>query len=238
MSRFDESRWAESDFSQKYRDDANIYLPYRDQFIEIVKSIYKHFISKIPKARVLDLGCGDGLFIQELLKTLTPAEVILVDGSIEMLEAAKDRLVGHPNINFTQATFQDLLINDPLSGNFDFVFSSLAIHHIHLAEKKNLYAYIRRHLVPGGYFVNYDVVLPPSENLEKWYLLLWHQWINENPDKERREKLLGIPGQYKENPDNIPDTLESQLEALKVLGFKNVDCYFKYGIFSVFGGSK
>jgi tRNA (cmo5U34)-methyltransferase len=238
VSKFEKSRWADSDFSQNYRDDASIYLPYRSEFIEIAKSIYEHFISQNLGAKVLDLGCGDGLFIQELLKSSIPAEVMLVDGSIGMLEAAKDRLGGHPNINFTRATFQDLFINDPLSGNFDFIFSSLAIHHIHLAEKKNLYAYIHRHLFPGGYFVNYDVVLSPSEELEKWYLSLWRQWINENPDKERREKLLGIPGRYKENSDNIPDTLESQLEALKVLGFKNVDCYFKYGIFSVFSGSK
>ena len=32
---------------------------------------------------------------------------------------------------------------------------------------------------------------------------------------ELREKLLGIPEQYKGNPDNIPDTLEFQLEVLE-----------------------
>jgi len=238
MSKFEKSRWAESDFSKNYRDDANIYLPYRSQFIEIAESIYEHFISQNLEAKVLDLGCGDGLFIQELLKSFTPAEVVLVDGSLEMLEAAKARLGNHPNINFTHADFQDLLTNDPLTGTFDFIFSSLAIHHLHSAEKKNLYEYIHRHLSPLGYFVNYDVVLPPSDNLEKWYLSLWRQWINEYPDKKRREELLGIPGQYRGNPDNIPDTLESQLEVLNVVGFKNVDCYFKYGIFSLFGGSK
>jgi tRNA (cmo5U34)-methyltransferase len=50
--------------------------------------------------------------------------------------------------------------------------------------------------------------------------------------------LLGIPDKYKANPDNIPDTLESQLEVLKDIGFEDVDCYCKYGIFSMFGGSK
>ncbi len=42
----------------------------------------------------------------------------------------------------------------------------------------------------------------------------------------------------KVNPDNIPDTLESQLEALKDIGFNNVDCFYKYGIFALFGGSR
>lgn len=38
--------------------------------------------------------------------------------------------------------------------------------------------------------------------------------------------------------DNLPDTLDAQLESLEKVGFKDVDCYFKYGIFSVFGGFK
>lgn len=56
--------------------------------------------------------------------------------------------------------------------------------------------------------------------------------------KEMSEKLLGIPDQYKGNPDNIPETLGSQLQALEQIGFKEVDCYFKHGIFSLFGGFK
>jgi tRNA (cmo5U34)-methyltransferase len=54
----------------------------------------------------------------------------------------------------------------------------------------------------------------------------------------KREKLIGIPDQYKGNPDNMPDTLEAQLEMLKQIGFNNVDCYHKYGIFSLFGGNR
>ena len=47
-----------------------------------------------------------------------------------------------------------------------------------------------------------------------------------------------LPNQYKNNPDNMPDTLENQLKSLESAGFKNVDCYYKFGIFSIFGGEK
>lgn len=238
MSIFEETQWANNEFSQSYRDEANIYLPFRSLFIEIAKSYYVHLISSNTETKVLDLGCGDGLFVQELLKSYSPAEVMLVDGSSEMVEAAKGRLGNLPNIDFIQASFQELLINDPLNSTFDFIFSSLAIHHLTLEEKKKLYEYVHKHLSPKGHFVHYDVVLAPSNELDKWYLSLWHQWINKYPDKERRESLLCIPEKYKENTDNIPDTLETQLKALKEIGFSNVDCYFKYGIFSLFGGSK
>ncbi len=55
---------------------------------------------------------------------------------------------------------------------------------------------------------------------------------------ESSESFQHIPDQYKNNPDNNPDTLENQLKSLKSAGFNNVDCYYKYGIFSVYGGQK
>lgn len=238
MSEFKKSRWADGEFSQNYRDDADIYLPFRSQFIEVSKSLYGHYISKSSKAKVLDLGCGDGLFIQELSKSFKLSKVTLVDGSLEMLEAAKKRLSGQNRNYYIQASFQQLLANDPLNDNFDFIYSSLAIHHLPLDKKKKLYAYIYGHLSSGGWFIHYDVVLPQSEKLEKWYLSLWREWIKMHPYKEKREQLLGIPEQYKSNSDNMPDTLEAQLEVLKDVGFCNVDCFYKYGIFSLFGGSK
>ncbi|MBL7180607.1 MAG: class I SAM-dependent methyltransferase [Desulfobacterales bacterium] len=238
MSKFEESRWADSEFSQNYRDEADIYLPFRHQFIEVTKSLYAHFINADIEVRILDLGCGDGLFIQKLLKSFSPASVTLVDGSAEMLEAAKKRLGNNANLNFIKASFQDLLSGGVLNESFDFIYSSLAIHHLPFKEKKHLYTYIHKLLSPGGCFVHYDVVVPPSREIEKWYLSLWRQWIEEHPDKGASKALLNIPEQYKENPDNTPDTLKSQLEALEEIGFKEVDCYFKYGNFSLFGGIK
>ena len=238
MSKFEKTRWADNEFAQNYRDDANIYLPFRSQFIEVAKSLYGHFVNKNVSAKILDLGCGDGLFVQELLKTYSPGHISLVDGSVEMLDAAKKRLGNNENINFIKASFQDLLAGKLLNEHFDFVYSSLAIHHLLFEEKKNLYAYIHKHLSPGGCFVHYDVVAPSSEKIETWYLALWRQWIKEHPSKERSEKLLGIPEEYKANHDNVPNTLASQLEALEEIGFKEVSCHFKYGIFTLFGGFK
>jgi len=37
---------------------------------------------------------------------------------------------------------------------------------------------------------------------------------------------------------NKPDTLSNQLTALEEAGFLDVDCYFKNGIFAVFGGKR
>lgn len=238
MPQFEDTQWADLKWSRSYRDNADIYLPFRSQCIEITKSFYRHFVSQNAEARILDLGCGDGLFVQELLKSFAPAEVRLIDGSSDMLEAAKQRLGNRENLTYRQASFQQLLTHDPLDESFDFVHSSFAIHHLHFIEKKRFYAYIHEHLSPAGCFVHNDVVCPSFDELENWYLTLWRQWIEEHPARERREDFLSVPQKYKDSPDEFPDTLESQLGALKDVGFHNVDCYFKYGIFCLFGGSK
>lgn len=238
MSKFEESRWTNREFSRNYRDKANIYLPFRREFIGTAKSLYGYFFDAKNENNVLDLGCGDGLFIEELLKTFSPTSITLVDGSNEMLEAAQKRLGKKENINFIQASFQSLFSGQLLNQDFDFIYSSLAIHHLPLEEKKRLYSYIYKLLSPGGCFVHYDVVVPVSTKIENWFLSLWRQWIKEHPDKEMSENLLGIPDQYKKNTDNMPDTLGSQLQALTQIGFKEVDCFLKHGIFSLFGGFK
>jgi tRNA (cmo5U34)-methyltransferase len=84
-----------------------------------------------------------------------------------------------------------------------------------------------------------DVVLAPGDELEHWYMKLWREWI----DRQRREgitdkDLSGIPLRYKGNPDNLPDTLDLQLGVLRTTGFEQVDCYYKYGVFAIFGGRK
>lgn len=99
---------------------------------------------------------------------------------------------------------------------------------------------IYSHLNDGGYFLNIDVVLAPTEALEQWYLTVWEEWIIE------KQTALGREGNYvdiirnyleKEHYSKL-DTLEEQLNAMKGIGFRDVDCFYKYGIFAMYGGRK
>lgn len=238
MENFAESRWADAGFSQEYRDKSSLYLPLRGQFIEVARFGFESFVTRKDEAKILDLGCGDGLFIHELSRFSTFSKATLVDASSEMLEAAKVRLEDCGNVDFVQASFHEVMDNDLLEGSFDFIYSSLAIHHLRASEKKRLYSYIYKLLAPGGWFFHYDVVLSPTPLLETWHLSLWREWIKRHSVADEAEGCLDIPGKYKSNPDNIPDTLESQEDFLKNVGFSNVDCVFKFAIFALFIGSK
>ena len=238
MSDFDNSRWSDSNFSQAYRAGADDYIPDRYRMIEITRSLYKHFFSMSRTKSILDLGCGDGLLVHKLLEIDDSIHATLVDGSSDMLEAARKRLADFDNIQFIQVGFQELLTEDPLSVTFDCILSSFAIHHLSMHDKSALFQYSYAHLNQGGMFLNIDVVLAPTDSLEQWYLSLWSDWIDTNVDDSKKSDVLPIPKQYKDNGDNMPDTLSAQLSALESIGFVDVDCYYKYGIFTMFGGRK
>jgi len=260
MSEFESSEWKDksiknqrflghrnfiefsSESALEFIENADLYILERQTLFKIMKSLYKHFLTNNTEnkpIKVLELGCGDGRITQELLKVDKNLEGTLIDGSAEMIKNAKKRLKSYLNLTFIQITFQELIKSDILAGNLDFVVSSLAIHHLQTVQKESLFKFIYDNLNSGGFFLNIDVVRAPSEDLEKWYLKLWKEWIIENDVKSESSKSFqNVPDQYENNPDNHPNTLENQLNSLKSIGFKNVDCYYKYGIFSIYGGQK
>ncbi|RJQ26928.1 MAG: class I SAM-dependent methyltransferase [Peptococcaceae bacterium] len=240
MTGFDKTRWSGKNFAYKYLEEADIYVIDRQRLLAILKSFYNHFLGDKKQNRVLDLGCGDGILTHELLKIDDSISATLVDGSEDMLNKAKERLVGFKNIRFIKASFQELLSTDIQLPDYGFTISSLAIHHLTMSEKKSFFNYIYSRLDNGGYFINIDVILSPTEALEGWYLKLWQEWITE------KQTVLTLEGDYsyiirncrENNHYNKLDTLTDQLDALREAGFRDVDCFYKYGVFSMYGGRK
>jgi len=238
MTQFTETQWSQTEASHEYRDNADGYIPDRYRIIGIAQSLYEQFVKGRPGIRVMDLGCGDGIFVQHFKRYDAEFGAVLVDGSAEMLASARRRLQDFSGLIFVQSTFQELLAGAPVPGEFDLVLSSLAIHHLSKDEKAALYRWVYERLKPGGLFVNNDVVRSPTRSLEDWYLKLWHDWIAGHSAMQEKPELLGIPQRYKHNPDNHPDSLCDQLAMLEAAGFTVVDCYYKLGIFAMFGGQK
>lgn len=240
MTEFNKSQWSKADFTQGYIDGADVFIVERKRLFEILKSFYKHFIENKPEIKILDLGCGDGIVMHELLETNNSITATLIDGSEDMLNKAKNRLKNFENIHFIQASFQDILNRNIVLENYDFIVSSLAIHHLTMSEKEASFKTIYSHLNTDGFFLNIDVILAPTGILEDWYLSLWKEWISQRKTMLKIESSHydDIIQRYKDSADNKPDTLDEQLSVLKSIGFKNVDCYYKYGIFTMFGGNK
>ncbi len=240
MTGFNESRWAMPEFSKEYRDNADVYIADRRKMLDIMKSFYSYFIAGKGNSRVLDLGCGDGILTDNLLEADPSIAATLVDPSPDMLSKAKERLAGFSNIRTVNASFQELIEQDLLQENYAFIVSSFAIHHLIMNEKRLLFRGIFERLSEGGYFMHIDTFLPPTDSLEDWYFHMWSQWVEEKRIELDLEGDLfsDLTRRYKDADENKPDTLEDQMSALKDIGFREVDCYYKYGIFAVYGGRK
>ncbi len=240
MTEFDKSNWAKAEFSRGYRDNADLFIVERRRMLSILQSFYACFVQDGSRKTVLDLGCGDGIVTSVIAEADPSVSATLVDGSPDMLKKAGERLSGLQNTRYVCATFEEIIREDKVGGAYDLIASSLAIHHLTPDAKKSLFRYVYDHLMPGGHFVNIDVVLAPSRCLEHWYLSLWREWITERTRalQLKEGQFEAVVDGYKDNKDNKPDTLAVQLDALRDVGFLDVDCFYKYGIFTIFGGRK
>jgi tRNA (cmo5U34)-methyltransferase len=241
METFSDSSWAKEEFSKNYLAKADIYIVERRKMFRLVTSFCGYFFGGRKGISLLDLGCGDGMLTEEILKIDTTVSGTLVDGSGPMLQKARERLHTYHNLHFVEASFQELLRGKVILSDFDFCLSSQAIHHLDMKDKASLFKYIQSHLRAGGSFVNVDVVRAPTNELQEWYYAMWRDWMHgmfarHNVKDEMPQDVIT---RYKDPASmNTPDTLEAQLEALTEAGFRDVDCYYKNGIFAVFGGRK
>lgn len=106
----------------------------------------RRMLPELHEKRVLDLGCGTGIFTF-LFEQSGPAEMVGLDASCEMLKIAQEKAQKrHSRAQFVLGDAAHAA--DSVSGRFDLVFSSTTSHYI--ADLNALFASIRRCLSPDG----------------------------------------------------------------------------------------
>lgn len=106
-----------------------------------------------PGDRILDIGCGPGFYIPELLERVGPrGAVVGVDASASMLALAAQRSSGSANVGFHEADATALPVAD---GSFDAALSVQVLEYV--SDIPAALAEIRRALRPGGRAVIWDV---------------------------------------------------------------------------------
>ena len=84
--------------------------------------LYRSMIGKLFQKRVLDVGCGTGVFSSLLLQE-KPSELTLCDFSSGMLAAAQRRFLHEKNVNFKLADCE----HDNLGIGYDVIVSNAAV---------------------------------------------------------------------------------------------------------------
>lgn len=145
-----------------------------------------------PGERVLDVGCGPGFYVAELLDAVgTEGWVTGVDSEPAMLAVAAKRAEGRDNVAFYEAKATALPVPD---GMFDAAVSVQVLEYVQ--DVSAALAEIHRALRPGGRVVVWDV---------DWATVSWHA-----ADHERMRRMLDAWDRHLAHP-SLPQTLAPRL---------------------------
>jgi 2-polyprenyl-3-methyl-5-hydroxy-6-metoxy-1,4-benzoquinol methylase len=135
--------------------------PIQRQWHRSKVGLIEWFFSPRPGERVLDVGCGSGVFAAAIAER--GAEVVAIDANQDAIEYAR-RTFGRPGLEFRTGLLEDLAL--PPS-SFDRAVCLEVIEHIEVERARKLLSDLRRILRAGGALLlttpNYRGVWPLVE---------------------------------------------------------------------------
>ncbi|UUO07034.1 class I SAM-dependent methyltransferase [Blastopirellula sp. J2-11] len=148
---------------EKYEEDHPFYLDMVRRMVGQARDRFKDFGEQ--KLRLLDFGAGTGHFTKRLAQLKENKDIIAVESDPESFNRLQSKFYNDPSVkpelaNSTQ--YEGNVDYDP-DGEFHFIFSSFAEHHIKRGDKLRYLKNVYRNLKPGGYFVVGDEFLRPHD---------------------------------------------------------------------------
>ncbi len=204
------NRWVEPEWALSYLRERDA-IPHRVEGLGVLLELLPARVE-----RVLDLGTGDGNPLALVLAARPDASGVGLDFQEEMLRRARERFGGNTRVTIGPHDLDQPLPDD--LGVFDVVVSSFAIHHLVPDRQRALYGEVFDRLRPGGLFANVEHVASRSDELHADFLAA----IGRTPEQDDpSNKLVPVP---------------THLQWLDDLGFRDVECYWKWRELAVVGG--
>jgi tRNA (cmo5U34)-methyltransferase len=239
----DQTGWSE-ETSHLFIDYGRYLVPERDYQMRIIAALLSYLEGPCV---ILELCCGEGLLAELLLDSFPTFTVHGLDGSIEMLQHARERLRRFES-RFQCGVF-DLASADWRKPGFSVhaVVSSLAIHHLIGSQKEELFIDVYKMLEDGGAFVIADIIDPQNEAGKRIAAEAWDEVV--------RQRSMEIDGNTEVfefferegwntfwylDPEDIdkPSALLDQLKWLEHAGFVEVDVHWMLAGHAVFSARK
>ncbi|HEX8205992.1 MAG TPA: methyltransferase domain-containing protein [Solirubrobacteraceae bacterium] len=173
---------------------------YATRDVQRRRRLVREAIAARPGERVLDVGCGTGFYVAELLEDVGPDGAVTgVDPSAPMLTVARERCAGAPNVTFAEGAATALPVED---ASFDAAVSVQVLEYVEDVDAA--LRELRRVLRPGGRLVVWDV---------DWRTVSMHA-----VDRERHDRVLRGWDRHLADPA-LPRTMAPRLRAA---GFEDV----------------
>jgi tRNA (cmo5U34)-methyltransferase len=233
--------WKDREVAQAFLNERSLLIPDRPRQLEVILRVVGFHC--LQPQRILDVGAGDAILLATLLETFPNAAGVAVDFSPLMLEQARRRL---DKFGQRASTLEaDLLTpawKDALAGPFNVIISGFAIHHLPDERKRALYQEIYDLLAKGGVFLNCEHVASTTPGGEQMFddAMTKHLYLRRK-EKGDDVTLEQVRRDFMERPDrdaNILALVDDQCRWLREIGFREVDCFWKYFELAIIGGVK
>ena len=227
---------------RRYDADMDIMHPLRHKMIEISLDVLP--FPDEQELKVLDLGVGTGAFSLKLLERYSNSAVVAIDGSRSMLELARARLFEFSHqVEFVASDFRAMPAALLEPDAFDVVISSYALHHLNAVEKLSLLRSTVAAIRPGGWFLNADIVVADSADIERRIQELRVDAIAERaPVNDKRFSGRAATRKYldelEEAEHDQPQTLAEDIRVIRESGLENAEVLFRELREVVIGGWK
>jgi len=188
---------------------------------EIIYELLPEYSDK--RLRVLDLGCGNGVLSQLVLKKLPNAYVVGFDMTPKMIEAYEENL--SPYRGRYELMLGDYRF-DSIGSNYDIILAGLTLQHLTWGERKDFYTLIYDILNPNGLFILNDIIIDEDWDTRNLQYSSWMKFIasnGEDPDFWLDKHMT----------KDYPVTLEDHFKWLEQAGFSKMDCYWRFYNFAI-----
>lgn len=178
---------------------------------------YKEACVKLPTLitshceRLLDLGCGTGLELENVFKAFSHIQVTGIDLTQSMLDKLQDKYKGK-SLQLICGSYFDVEL---ATESFDCAISFQTMHHFSHEAKIGLYKKICNSLKPKGMYIECDYMVETQEE-EDYYYREYYRFM----------KDMAVSNEEFYHYDT-PCTLGNQIKMLKEAGFINVEKVFK-----------
>jgi tRNA (cmo5U34)-methyltransferase len=157
---------------------------------------------------ILELGAGTGVLSRYILDTFPAGHLTALDISPLMVETCAQVLAPFGS---RARVLQTDFAGAELGSGYHAVVSRLAIHHVEDGQKRALFRRVAEALLPGGVFVNSDLIVGETEAETEAMLAEWRDCMRAQGDDpaELAQWLVGED----DAPSPTPGLIEWLLEA-------------------------
>lgn len=228
-----EQAWSEA-MSRAFIDYGRFFVPARETQLWLLAEL----LPADAPLRVVELACGAGLLAEAILRRHPQARLIGLDGSAAMRAAAAARLAPFGG-RFEVRPFDLFAADWRQMRGADAVVSSLTIHHLDDAGKRQLYADLFAMLAPGGVLLIADLVQPAGAAGTAVAARAWDDAVRQHGEaafaafEQAQWNLYRHP-----DPMDRPSRLFDQLRWLAAAGFGEVDVFWMQAGHAIFGGRR